>query len=160
MKALIYIILVVTFVYQQVLAQAYEPSKNNLAYDSLLAKRLGADEYGMKNYVIAFLKAGPVKIQDSIKRIELQRMHLKNIMRLAAEGSLIIAGPFLDDQPLRGIFIFNVESVEKAKVLAETDPAVQAGTLVLELHPWYGSAALMEVPEIHSTIEKKSVAGD
>lgn len=160
MKALIYIILVVTFVYQQVLAQAYEPSKNNLAYDSLLAKRLGADEYGMKNYVIAFLKAGPVKIQDSIKRIELQRMHLKNIMRLATEGSLIIAGPFLDDQPLRGIFIFNVESVEKAKVLAETDPAVQAGTLVLELHPWYGSAALMEVPEIHSTIEKKSVAGD
>jgi uncharacterized protein YciI len=125
-----------------------------------LAKHLGADEYGIKMYVMAFLKAGPVKIQDSVKRMELQRRHLKNIMRLASEGSLIIAGPFLDDQPLRGIFIFNVDTVEKARALAETDPAVHEGTLIFELHPWYGSAALMEVPGIHKTIEKESVAGD
>jgi uncharacterized protein YciI len=125
-----------------------------------LAKRLGADEYGIKMYVMAFLKAGPVKIQDSVKRMELQRRHLKNIMRLASEGSLIIAGPFLDDQPLRGIFIFNVDTVEEARALEETNPAVHAGTLIFELHPWYGSAVLMEVPGIHKTIEKESVAGD
>lgn len=119
-------------------AQHMNAANDRLPYDSSLAKRLGADEYGMKEYVIAFLKSGPVKIRDSAQRAELQRRHLKNILRLAAEGSLIVAGPFLDDQTIRGIFIFNVKTVEEARVLAETDPAVKAGTLVLELHPWYG----------------------
>jgi uncharacterized protein YciI len=79
-------------------------------------------------------------------------------MKLAAEGKLVVAGPFMDDQPIRGIFIFNVESVEEAQKLTATDPAIKAGTLVMELHPWYGSAALMQVVPIHNTIEKKSVA--
>ncbi len=79
-------------------------------------------------------------------------------MRLAEEGSLIVAGPFLDDQDIRGIFIFDVRTVEEARRLAETDPAVKAGTLILELHPWYGSAALVEAARIHKSIEKKSVA--
>ena len=70
---------------------------------------------------------------------------------------MIVAGPFLDNQPIRGVFIFNVESVEEARKIAETDPAVKAGTLVLELHPWYGSAALMETSKIHKTIEKNSI---
>jgi len=126
-------------------------------YDSLLARKLGADEYGMKTYVMAFLKSGPVKIQDSTQRAELQRKHLKNILQLAENGTLIVAGPFLDNQSIRGIFIFNVESVEEARKIAETDPAVKAGTLVLELHPWYGSAALMETSKIHKTIEKNSI---
>jgi uncharacterized protein len=139
-------------------AQQDPLAKGKPLYDSLLAKRVGADVYGMKKYVMAFLKSGPVKIQDSLQRAELQRKHLKNIMRLAAEGTLIIAGPFLDDQAIRGIFIFNVESIEEARTIAETDPAVKAGTLILELHPWYGSAALVETTKIHKRLEKKSVA--
>ena len=111
----------------------------------------------MKKYVMAFLKSGSVKIQDSIKRAELQREHLKNIFRLAEEGTLIVAGPFLDDLSIRGIFIFNVESVEEARKIAETDPAVKAGVLTLELHPWYGSAALMEISGIHKMIQKNSI---
>ena len=124
-------------------------------YDSALAKKLGADDYGMKKYVMAFLKSGSVKITDSTERNKLQMAHLKNIQRLADEGKLIIAGPYLDDQEIRGIFIFNVESIDEAKILTETDPAIQAGTLVMELHPWYGSAALIETTRIHATIQKK-----
>ncbi len=139
-------------------AQEVKIAINKSPYDSSLAKSLGADEYGMKEYVIAFLKSGPVKIQDSVQRAELQRKHLKNIMRLVENGTLVVAGPFLDNQTMRGIFIFNVKTVEEARTIAETDPAVRAGTLVLELHPWYGSAALMETPKIHKTIEHKSVA--
>lgn len=127
------------------------------SYDSVLAKRTGADEYGMKKYVMAFLKAGTVKIKDSAARAELQMEHLKNIGRLAEEGKLIIAGPFLDNQSIRGIFIFNVTSVEEARRLTESDPAVKAGTLEMELHPWYGSAALVETLSIHKKLEKKSV---
>jgi len=84
--------------------------------------------------------------------------HLKNIMRLADEGKLIVAGPFLDDQPIRGIFIFNVSTVEEAKKLTETDPAIKAGSLVMELHPWYGSTGLVEAFHLHKKVEKKSVA--
>ena len=135
------------------LAQSKNPQ-----YDAQLAQKLGADEYGMKTYVMAFLKAGPNRPKDSIARMELQKAHLKNITRLAAEGKLIVAGPFLDDQPIRGIFIFNVRTIEEAKQLTETDPAIKAGSLVMELHPWYGSAALMETVSIHKKVEKNSVA--
>jgi uncharacterized protein YciI len=127
-------------------------------YDSVLAKKLGADQYGMKYYVMAFLKTGPNQITDSLKRIEMQKAHLKNIIRLANEGKLILAGPFLDDQPVEGIFIFNVESIEEAKALTNSDPAIQSGELVMELRPWYGSAALVEITALHQKIQKKSVA--
>jgi len=130
----------------------------NPQYDAQLAQKLGADEYGMKTYVMAFLKAGPNRLKDSAARAELQQAHLKNIMRLADEGKLIVAGPFLDNQDIRGIFIFNVSTVEEAKKLTETDPAIKAGSLIMELHPWYGSAALVEAYRLHKKVEKKSVA--
>ncbi|HLY68631.1 MAG TPA: YciI family protein [Puia sp.] len=129
-----------------------------LAYDSLLAKKLGADEYGMKKYIFAFLKAGKVKVEDTAMAAKIQSAHLKNILRLATEGKLILAGPFLDNQNIRGIFIFNVESIEEAKKLTETDPAIKAGVLEMELRPWYGPAALIETVRIHKSLEKKSVA--
>src|ERR1051326_8978417 len=99
----------------------------NGTYDSSLARRLGADDYGMKKYVMAFLRTGPVEIKDSVKKRELLMAHLKNIQFLAKEGKLIVAGPFLDEQKIEGIFIFNVESVEEAKQLTDTDPGVKAG---------------------------------
>ena len=127
-------------------------------FDAALAKKLGADEYGMKQYVMAFLKEGQNKNLDSAESANLQIAHLKNIIRLANEGKLIVAGPFLDDQPIRGIFIFNVSSIEEAKKLTATDPAIKAGVLEMDLRPWYGSAALIEVLRLHKSIEKKSVA--
>src|SRR3954451_17864590 len=128
----------------------------NSVYDSALAKKLGADEYGMKKYVMAFLKTGPVQLKDSVQRRQLLMAHLKNIQRLAKEGKLIVAGPFMDNQKIEGIFIFNVESVEEAKELTATDPAVKAGELEIELHPWYGSASLVEIPALHQKVQKKS----
>lgn len=67
---------------------------------------------------------------------ELQKAHLANINRLAAMKKLVVAGPFGDDTSLRGIFVFRVASINEARALAETDPAVQAGRLVIDMHPW------------------------
>lgn len=67
---------------------------------------------------------------------ELQKAHMANINRLAEMKKLIVAGPFGDDGRLRGIFVFRVGSLEEAKALTATDPAVQAGRLAMELHPW------------------------
>ena len=60
----------------------------------------------------------------------------------------------MDNGELRGIYVFDVKDVEEARRLTETDPAVQAGSLTLELHPWYGSAALRHVNTVHEQIAK------
>lgn len=133
-------------------------SSESLTYDSLLARKLGADDYGMKAYVMAFLKSGPNPSRDREEASRLQQAHLENIQRLAEEGKLLLAGPFMDDGPIRGIYIFNVESVEEARALTATDPAIQAGSLEMELHPWYGSAALQELNDWHKQIQKSSFA--
>jgi uncharacterized protein YciI len=67
---------------------------------------------------------------------EIQKGHMANINRLAAMKKLVVAGPFGDNGQLRGIFVFKVASLEEARVLTETDPAVQAGRLALDIHPW------------------------
>lgn len=123
-------------------------------FNEALAKELGADDYGMSRYVIAFLYAGENRGLDSTRAVELQRAHMKNIKRMAREGSLVLAGPFLDDGDLRGIYIFDVATVEEARALTKTDPAIQAGSLRMELLPWYGSAAVKQVSAIHEQLQK------
>ncbi len=76
---------------------------------------------------------------------------------MAEEGTLVLAGPFLDSEEVRGIYIFDVETIEEAKALTETDPAIKAGSLNMELRPWYGTAALKEVTKIAKTLSKKSI---
>jgi uncharacterized protein YciI len=125
-------------------------------YDAKIAKRVGADDYGMREYVFGILRASTVKKYDPKERDALQAGHMKNIQKLADEGKLVLAGPFMDDQQMRGIFIFNVKTVEEVKKLVEGDPLISGGYLELELHPWYGSAALMDVNTTHKKIQKKS----
>ena len=126
------------------------------AFDSTLAAEFGADDYGMKSYVMAFLKAGPNRSSDPEEAARLQRAHMDNIGRMANEGKLVLAGPFLDNGELRGIYIFNVATVEEAAELTATDPAIQAGRLVMELHPWYGTAILPIVAPMSQRLEKSS----
>lgn len=127
------------------------------AFDAALAKKLGADDYGMRQYVMAFLKTGPTKITDKAELAKLQKAHMQNIERLAKEGKLAVAGPFMDDKGIEGIFIFNVKTVEEAKALTETDPGIKAGVFAMELHPFYCSAALMEVAATHEKIQRKGI---
>ena len=126
-------------------------------YDSILAKKLGADDYGMKKYVFCILKTGPTNITDKVKKDSLFEGHMKNIDRLANEGKLAVAGPFMkNDRTYRGIFILNVATIGEAEKLTQTDPAVKAGIFVVELTEWYGSASLMATPELHKKLQKKS----
>jgi len=124
-------------------------------YDADMAKAVGADDYGMAQYVMAFLKAGPNRDQDEEEAARLQAAHMANIGRLAEEGKLALAGPFLDDGEIRGIYIFNVTSIEEARLLTATDPAIKAGRLVMELHPWYGSAAVKKINDLHPIFQLK-----
>ena len=126
-------------------------------YDEQLALEVGADEYGMKSYVMAFLKRGPNRDRSPEEAQALQRAHLDNMDNMVKDGKLVMAGPFLDDGELRGIYVFNVATIEEAQALTETDPAIQAGSLVMELHPWYGSAALVKMVDMHARVAKKEI---
>jgi uncharacterized protein len=126
------------------------------AYDAELAKRLGADERGMKMYVLCILKTGPKDAEIKGKeRQDLFAGHFANIGKLSEEGKLAVAGPFgKNDRKYRGLYIFNVATLEDAEKLVMLDPAVKAGIFVPELTLWYGSASLMATPEIHKSLEK------
>ena len=104
------------------------------------------------------VKISPKEVSAKRRQAQaLQKAHMDNIGKMAEAGKLVLAGPFMDDGELRGIYIFNVPTLEEAKALTETDPAIQAGSLVLELHPWYGSAALMKVNEWHGKLAKEEI---
>ena len=135
-------------------SQKVQESNIEEVYDAGLASQYGADEYGMKQYVIAFLKKGPNRTRDKEEAAKLQAAHLANVSRMANEGTLVLAGPFLDNGELRGIYIFDVRTLEEAEALTATDPAIKAGSLVMELHPWYGSAGLMAVGGVHKKVQK------
>jgi len=127
------------------------------SYDEKLAKELGGNDNGMKTYVFCILKTGSNTTATKEEKAKYFEGHMANINRLADEGKLIVAGPFMkNDRNYRGIFIFNVTTIEEAQALVETDPAVKAKIFEAELTPWFCSAALMVVPETHKKITKPS----
>ena len=79
--------------------------------------------------------------------------HFANMERLSKAGKLAVAGPFgRNDDGWRGLYVFPVADVEEARALVATDPVVAKGEMVPEFHPWYGTAALMTVPETHTRL--------
>lgn len=127
----------------------------NPNYDEALAKKLGADDFGMKNYVFVILKTGENKTTDKEELNKLFRGHMENIQRLVDEKKLIVAGPFGEnDKTWRGLFILDVKTVEEAAALVQTDPAIKAGIFEVDLVPWYGSAALPEYLPVSDKIWK------
>ena len=90
----------------------------------------------MKTYYLVFLLKGPNRSQDSTVSAKIQEAHLAHLTKMYNEGKMAIAGPLLDDQDLRGICVYDVKTLEEAKALAESDPAVKAGRLKVEVHPW------------------------
>lgn len=128
---------------------------SNPLYNKALADSLGADNYGMKLYTLVILRTGPVKIEDQEKLNTLFRGHLDNIFRLEAEGKLVVAGPFGNNaNSFRGMYIFDVPTVQEAKVLLKSDPAIEAGIFDVDMYQWYGSAALKSYLNVHKLIEK------
>jgi uncharacterized protein YciI len=125
-------------------------------YDAELAKKLGADDMGMKSYIFVILKTGPNKITNKDTLNTLFAGHFANINNLAREGKLIVAGPMgNNDKSYRGIFILNVKTFEEANALLENDPTIKQKFFDVELYEWYGSAALSVYLETHSKIEKR-----
>lgn len=76
----------------------------------------------------------PTYSKEEMEKI--QQGHLANIGRLVSAGKIVMAGPLLEDSKVRGIFVFRAASMDEVKELLKTDPAVQAGRLEGDVHPW------------------------
>jgi uncharacterized protein len=127
----------------------------NSNYDSTLAQRLKADEYGMKSYIFVILKTGSNTTTDKAFIDSCFAQHMKNIERLAKEETLIVAGPLKkNDKTYRGIFILNLSTIEEAEQLLQTDAAIKSKLLAAEFYKWYGSAALPLYLNAHDKIWK------
>ena len=99
-------------------------------------------------YFFVLLKrptASPSISKEASQRVEEE--HMANIRKLASEHKLVMAGPFMDDTVLRGIFVLRAKSIVEAQQLANGDPAVKGGSLSTEVYgPWFIDASLIHEP--------------
>jgi len=147
---------IVLFLIVMVFGLRLNAQTNTETYDSTLAKRLGADERGMKSYILVILKSGPNKLEQGPVRENLFKGHFENINRMAESGKLVIAGPLEDNNnSYRGIFILNVKTKDEAKDLLKSDPTIREKIFDADLYEWYGSAAISEYLKVQKRIEKK-----
>jgi len=91
----------------------------------------------MQQYFIAFLKSGPTRSQNEEEAARLQTEHLAHLSKMYELGYADISGPLGDEGKIRGITIYNVPTLRMADSLANSDPMVKAGRLVIEIHPWW-----------------------
>jgi len=93
----------------------------------------------MQQYFMAFLKSGPIRSQNEEEAELLQKEHLAHLKKMYELGYADISGPFGDNGNIRGITIYNVPTLKMADSLANSDPMVKAGRLVIEIHPWWAA---------------------
>ena len=112
----------------------------------LAALPLSAQTTEMTQYYMVFLRRGPAWTATATpESTKVSQAHRANIERLTKEGKMVVAGPFdgqSGDRALAGIFILRVASMDEAKAVSESDPAVKAGRFVYEIAPWWGPKSL------------------
>jgi uncharacterized protein YciI len=100
----------------------------------------------MERFYLVLLRRGPSWTPEQTPEVKaVLEGHMANIRRLAQEGKLALAGPFLEQEgagALAGLFVLRVGSREEALAVAGTDPGVQSGRFAIEIFPWLGPQSL------------------
>lgn len=99
--------------------------------------KLASDTPHMKQYWLVMLLSGTSRDHDKETAARIQAAHIANIVRLHAEGKLVMAGPMGYDRDLRGIFILDAKDSATAATYVKTDSAFITGRLRFEIHPWW-----------------------
>jgi uncharacterized protein YciI len=106
----------------------------------LASLTFGRQDEGHKlvQFQMAIMKKGPKwdTAKDS-ERGPILQQHQANVLSMYKSGKVAIAGPFGDDTNLAGIFVVRTASADEAKSWVNDDPAVKAGLMAPEFHPWW-----------------------
>ena len=85
-----------------------------------------------------FLKKGPKwSAEKTPESADIQTRHLAHLEKAWKAGKLVIAGPGGDNGDIRGVIVYKTPTIEEALTWANADPAVEAGRLAVDMHPWY-----------------------
>jgi uncharacterized protein YciI len=103
-------------------------------------------KFEMVKYYFCLLTRGAKTDATQEEVAAAMRGHMANMEKLSAAGKLLVAGPFADKGDWRGIFILKCDTLEEANALVATDPAVVAGLLKAEIHPWMTAKGYIRDP--------------
>jgi uncharacterized protein YciI len=104
----------------------------------LASLSFGQSEHKLVQFQMAIMKKGPALVSTKEReRNQIRQQHLANVLSLLESGKAVITGPFDDETDLAGIFILRASSTAEAKSWVDDDPAVKAGLMVPEMHPWW-----------------------
>ena len=111
----------------------------------------------MTTYYFGVLVRGPKwSAADTPERAAIQEGHMAHLNAMWKAGKLVLAGPLVDDSDWRGVLIYRTKSLDEAQKLANDDPAVKAGRLVVTMHPWMVQRGILPDPlEGEPAAEKK-----
>ena len=95
-------------------------------------------QHRLVQFQMAIMKKGPALVSTKEQEPnQILQQHLANVLSLLDSGKAVIVGPFRDDTNVAGIFILRASSTAEAKTWVDADPAVRAGLMVPEMHPWW-----------------------
>lgn len=107
-------------------------------------------KFEFEQFQLVLLKRSPTppKLSDAESQ-ELQKKHIGHLEAMHTAGYLMIAGPLSDqaDPTLRGVCLYKVASLAEARRLAEQDPAVKAGRLVVDVMTWNVGKGYLAFPK-------------
>ncbi len=104
------------------------------------------DEGEMKTYVMVFLKKGPNRTHPKEEAAKIQEGHMAHLTKMHQEGILLMAGPFMDDEDIKGILVMLADEESQIKDMVEQDPAIKSGRLIAEYHRWYTKSGTVTLP--------------
>ena len=104
----------------------------------ILARQKEEPKLKLVQFQMALLKKGPRWAETKEpERSQIFKQHLTHVLSLMDSGRAIIAGPFGDDTEIAGIYILRASSAAEARTWVDADPAVKAGLVAPEMHPWW-----------------------
>jgi uncharacterized protein len=91
----------------------------------------------MQRYTLVLVMSGEKWNPDAPGFAEALKPHGAYLHQMMSQGKIALVGrfSFTDPGDLRGVVIYRL-ALEEAKKFAEDDPAVKAGLLRPEAHPW------------------------
>ena len=101
----------------------------------------------MTTYYFGVLVRGPkYSAEETAEREKIQEGHMAHLTAMWKAGKLVLAGPLVDDTEWRGVLIYRTKTLAEAQQLANDDPAVKAGRLVVTMHPWMVQRGILPDP--------------
>lgn len=99
------------------------------------SRAMPPDEFDQ--YQLILLERAPDEPElDEAATTDLTRRHLGHFATMRAAGLLMVAGPIGGDDAIAGICVYRAGSVERARALAEDDPAVREGHFTVRAMNW------------------------